>query len=286
LASLFWGLPQPLIFNEIKHVPSIEVAFHRGVWSFIFLFFILFFFTRIKDFFLIFYSKKKIFILSITALLISINWIGFIYAVSINRVQDASMGYFITPMISISLGYFFLNEKINKLKFLSVMLMLFAIIFLLINVKTFPYIALIIGTSWGIYGLLRKQISISPAIGLFYECFLISLFSFPYLIYLYFTGSGYYLNHNSYTTLLLTLTGLVTLFPLLLFNLGIKHITLGYAGVLFYLAPSFHFITSILILKEDIQLTKLISFIIIWIGVSIFIFNVIRSEKINENNIL
>ena len=135
-------MPQPLIFNEIKYVPPIEVAFHRGLWSFIFLFFILLFFTKIEDFFLIFYSKKKIFILSITAILISINWIGFIFAVSVERVQDASMGYFITPMISILLGYFFINEKINKLKFTSFLLMLISLIFLSLNLSTFPYLAL------------------------------------------------------------------------------------------------------------------------------------------------
>ena len=90
-------MPQPLIFNEIKYVPPIEVAFHRGLWSFIFLFFILLFFTKINDFLLLFRSKKKILILSITAFLISINWTGFIFAVSISRVQDASMGYFINP---------------------------------------------------------------------------------------------------------------------------------------------------------------------------------------------
>ena len=107
-------MPQPLIFNEIKYVPPLEVAFHRGLWSFIFLFIILLFFTKIKDFIKIFNSKKNIIILSITASLITINWTGFIFAVSINKVQDASMGYFITPMISICLGYLFINEKKHK----------------------------------------------------------------------------------------------------------------------------------------------------------------------------
>ncbi len=277
-------MPQPLIFNEIKHVPSIEVAFHRGLWSFIFLFFISLFFTKINNFFLIFNSYKKIIILSITALLISINWTGFIFAVSINRVQDASMGYFITPMISISFGYIFMNEKINYLKFISVILMLIAIIYLIYSLNSFPYMALLIGTSWAIYGLLRKKINVPPSVGLLYECFFISIFSLPYLTYVYIIGSGYFLNYNSYTSILLILTGAVTLFPLLLFNLGIKHIQLGYAGVLFYLAPTFHLITSIFILKEDLQFEKLIAFIIIWIGIIIFIYDVIIKEKINVNN--
>ena len=141
-----------------------------------------------------------------------------------------------------------------------------------------------IGTSWGIYGLLRKNLNVSPSVGLLYECFLISIFSLPYLIYIYFKGFGYFLNHDSFTSIFLILTGAVTLFPLFLFNLGIKHIQLGYAGVLFYLAPTFHFITSVFILKEDLQIEKLISFIIIWIGIVIFIYDVIIKEKINVSN--
>ena len=117
-------MPQPLFFNEISYVPAIEVALHRGLWSFIFLFFILIFLNKIKDFIIIFFSLKKIILLSITAILISVNWTGFIFAVSISRVQDASMGYFLTPMISIGLGYFFLKEKITRLKLVSILLMI------------------------------------------------------------------------------------------------------------------------------------------------------------------
>jgi len=272
-------MPQPLFFNKISYIPAIEVALHRGLWSFIFLFLILCLFTKIKDFIFIFFSLKKIIILSITALLITINWTGFIFAVSISKVQDASMGYFITPMISIGLGYFILKEEITKLKLLSVMLMLISIIFLILNLKTFPYISIIIGTSWGIYGLLRKQIDVSPEIGLFYESFFISFFSLPYLIYLFYHGSGYFLNYNSFTSVFLILTGAVTIFPLFFFNLGVKFISLGYVGVLFYLAPTFHFITSVFILGETIDLTKLISFFIIWIAIVIFIIDVLKNEK-------
>ena len=157
VASIFWGLPQPLIFNEIKYIPPIEVAIHRGLWSFIFLFIILGIYGKFRDLFNIFHSSKKIIVLTLTAILISINWTGFILAISIERVQDASLGYFITPMISILLGYIFLNEKISLLKFISLFMMLFAIIFLIINNNTFPIIAIVIGTTWAIYGLLRKR---------------------------------------------------------------------------------------------------------------------------------
>ena len=249
------------------------------------MFFILFFLTKINDFIFIFFSLKKIVILSITALLISINWTSFIFAISIGRLQDASMGYFITPIISIGLGYLFLKEEITKLKLFSLLLMLTSIIFLIYSLNTFPYIAILIGTSWGIYGLLRKLVDVSPEVGLLYESFFISLFSFPYLIYLFYKGSGYFLNYDTFTSFFLILTGAVTIFPLFFFNLGVKFISLGYVGVLFYLAPTFHFITSVFILGESLILAKLMAFFIIWIAIAIFIIDVLRIEKkIIESN--
>ena len=118
------------------------MAIHRALWSFIFLSFIISILGRIKEFFLLFKSYKKIFFLSASAILISINWGSFIYAVSINRLQDASMGYFMTPMISIALGYFFLKEKISNLKLISILMILFSIVFLIYSIKTIPFLAL------------------------------------------------------------------------------------------------------------------------------------------------
>tara|TARA_B100000959_G_C14921749_1_gene599833 strand:+ start:302 stop:1186 length:885 start_codon:yes stop_codon:yes gene_type:complete len=281
IAALWWGMPQPLFFDEIKYVPSLEVAMHRGVWSFFVLFLSLLFLNEINDFFLLFRSSKKIIILSITSLLIATNWLGFIYSVSINKVQDASLGYFLTPMISISLGYFILNENLNLRKIISVSLMIIACFILFTNLDHFPYIALLIGTTWGIYGLLRKQIQVSPALGLLYESGLISLFAFPYLLYLSYTNVGYFNIDFSFISIMLFFTGIVTIIPLFFFNLGLKYTTLGLAGVLFYIAPSFHFITSVFILGEYMEFQKLLAFIIIWIGVIIFIYDAVKNSRLS-----
>ena len=281
LAAVWWGMPQPLFFNEIKYIPSLEVAMHRGVWSFFVLFLSLLFLNAINDFFDLFKSSRKIIILSITSLLITINWLGFIYSVSINKVQDASLGYFLTPMISISLGYFILNEKLNLRKIISFLLMLTACLILFINLDNFPYLALLIGTTWSIYGLLRKKIQVSPALGLLYESGLISLFALPYLMYLNYTNVGYFSFNFSYISIMLFFTGVVTIIPLFFFNLGLRHTTLGLAGVLFYIAPSFHFITSVFILGEYMEVEKFLAFMIIWIGVIIFIYDAIKRNKLS-----
>ena len=277
-------MPQPLFFNEIKFIPSIEITIHRGFWSFIFLLIVIIFLGKFKIFLNIFKSYKIILVLTITSILILINWASFIFAVSINRVQDASMGYFISPLISIALGYFFLNEKISILKIISIILMLIALIFLIFNIKALPYLAIIISISWGLYGLLRKQINISPEIGLLYESGFISLIGVPYLIFLNFQNVGYFLNDSTLTNILLILTGVVTIIPLFFFNVGVKFIPLGFAGVIFYIAPSFHFITSIFILNETMNYSKLISFVIIWIAVFIYIVDILKTKKISNVN--
>ena len=281
VAALWWGMPQPLFFDEINYIPSLEVAMHRGVWSFFVLFFSLLIFSEIKDFFKLFKSSKKIIILTITSLLIATNWLGFIYSVSINKVQDASLGYFLTPMISISLGYFILNENLNTRKIISVSLMLLACFILFTSLDSFPYLALLIGTTWGVYGLLRKQIEVSPATGLLYESGLITLIALPYLIYLNHLEIGYFSFNLSYISIMLFLTGIVTIIPLFFFNLGLRYTTLSLAGVLFYIAPSFHFITSVFILGENLVNEKFIAFIIIWVGVSIFIYDVVRNSRLS-----
>ena len=281
VAALWWGMPQPLFFDEINYIPSLEVAMHRGVWSFFVLFLSLVIFSEIKDFFKLFKSSKKIIILTITSLLIATNWLGFIYSVSINKVQDASLGYFLTPMISISLGYFILNENLNTRKIISVSLMLLACFILFTSLDSFPYLALLIGTTWGVYGLLRKQIEVSPATGLLYESGLITLIALPYLIYLNHLELGYFSFNLSYISVMLFLTGIVTIIPLFFFNLGLRYTTLSLAGVLFYIAPSFHFITSVFILGENLVNEKFIAFIIIWVGVSIFIYDVVRNSRLS-----
>ncbi len=282
VASIFWGLPQPLFFNELNHVDTLEVVLHRGLWSFVFLFLILITLVNVNEFFILFRSFKKIFILTITACLITSNWACFIYAVGQERVQDASMGYFITPMISIILGNIFLKEKLNKYKIIAVLLMLIAIFYLFINLKTFPILIFLIGSTWAIYGLLRKIIMVSPSVGLLYETFIISIFSIPYLLFIIISGYGSFFTVDIKTTIFLVLTGGVTIFPLFFFNLGLKYIHLGLAGVLFYLAPSFHFITSTLILNEEILNVKLFSFILIWIGILFYIYDTFREINANK----
>tara|TARA_Y100001970_G_scaffold223368_1_gene274978 strand:+ start:6737 stop:7615 length:879 start_codon:yes stop_codon:yes gene_type:complete len=276
LASLFWGIPQPLFFDQIKYIPSVEVAMHRGLWSFVLLFILLLCLNELNEFTALFNSLRTIILLSITAILIAVNWTGFIYSVSMEKVQDASLGYFLTPMITILLGFFFLNEKLNFNKIISVLLMFIACFLLFLSLGAFPLIAVLIGSTWAIYGLIRKQINVSSATGLLYESGFITVFALPYIIYLSLLNIGSISLSLNFSSIMLILTGIVTIFPLFFFNLGLKYIPLGLAGVLFYIAPSFHFITSVFVLGESIEFEKILAFFLIWIGVGIFIYDTIQ----------
>ena len=271
-ASTFWGIPQPLIFNQIKYIPALEVVSHRALWSFIFLFLIITFIGRIKDFFLIFYSYKILVILSISAILISINWIGFIFAVSFNRIQDASMGYFLTPLVSISLGYFFLNEKISKKKILSILLVIISVIYLIIiDFKSIPWVGIAVALSWGFYNLLRKKISVSTDIGLFIE----SLFILPFILIVFYFITKNNLNDFSFSNptlmIILMMAGPMTVIPLFLYVRGVEMCGLGPTGMVFYITPTLQFILGYFLYNEPFNHNQLVSFILIWIAVFIYL---------------
>tara|TARA_Y100001970_G_scaffold128175_1_gene158265 strand:- start:18481 stop:19383 length:903 start_codon:yes stop_codon:yes gene_type:complete len=281
IASIFWGLPTPIYFNELKSVNAIEVVCHRAIWSFLFLLLIIILLGRFREFINIFSNKTHFFCLSLTGILISINWLGFILSININKLQDASMGYYISPIISIGLGYLFFKEKMTTLKKISLLLMILSILILLISIKTIPYIAFIIAFSWSIYGLVRKKIKMSAEIGLIFESGFVTIFA---LIYLFVYNQSDFVNENYYIKFLLIFTGIITIFPLFVFNIGLKYLPLGLAGSIFYLAPTFFFITSIVIFNEQLLYYKLISFIIIWIAVIIFIYDNLKIDsKISEN---
>ncbi len=156
--------------------------------------------------------------------------------------------------------------------------MFFSIIILILNYGKMPFLAIFIGLTWSVYGLIRKKLPVNAEIGLLFESGIISLIAFPYLLLKFVSGEGVFIYSNSYDSFILIITGLFTILPLFFFNIGVKFIPLGLTGVIFFLVPTFHFITSILILNEEITNIKLITFSIIWIAVIIFV-----RDKFREN---
>jgi len=279
IAALIWGFVQVLYFKNIDYIPPIETVSHRGIWAFFFLIILIFAKKNYTEFISIFTNKKKFFYLSITSVLITSNWLFFILSIFINRVHDAAMGYFISPILSVGFGYIFFKEKLSKIQILSLSLIILSILNLIVNLGTIPWIAISLATTWSIYGLLRKKIRVASEVGLLFETSILLPFFFIYCFYLYSTGKSHFSLSDIPSTLFLIGSGFVTALPLFLFNLGLKKIPLSVAGLIFYLVPTLQFLTSVIILGEIIDNLKIISFIIIWVAILAFLYESIKNNK-------
>ena len=269
--SLWWGVLGTYFFQYITFAGALEVVVHRCIWtSFILLIttIILKKWNLLKK---IIINKKNIVILFITSLLIFGNWSTWIYAVATNRIIDASFGYFIFPIISVFFGFLFFNEKLNKKRIISISLVIISTIYLFFNLNSFPWIGFSVAFLWSIYNLLRKKINVDTDIGLFIE----SLFIFPIAIVIFYfifqnNMNDFSLSNPSLMPLLI-LAGPMTVIPLFLYVKGVELSGLGPTGMIFFLAPTGQFLLGFFYYNEPFSMQKLISFIIIWISVSIYL---------------
>ena len=271
LGSFWWGVIGVIYFKYVSFVGPIELVIHRSLWTCLILLFTTTFFSKWNLFLEIIFDKKKLFILFITGLLIFANWSVWIYAVVTNRIIDASFGYFIFPIISVLLGFLFFDEKLNKKRIISIILVIISIIYLLFDFKSIPWVGLAVAFFWSIYNLLRKKINVDTDIGLFVE----SLFILPFaIIIFYFLVKN---NVNDFTLsnpslmLLLFLAGPMTVIPLFLYIRGVTLSGLGPSGMIFFIAPTGQFLLGFFFYNELFSVEKLISFIFTWIAVIIYL---------------
>ena len=278
LGSFWWGFFGTYYFQYITFIGTFEVVVHRSIWTCVILLFTTTFFKKWNLFKKILFNKKNFFVLILTSILIFGNWTVWIYAVSTNRIIDASFGYFIFPIISVFLGYIFLNEKLNRKRIISLSLVIIATIYLLFNFSSLPWVGFTVAFMWSTYNLLRKKINIETDIGLLIE----SLFIMPIaILFFYFIVQS---NQNDFSlsnpTLmaLIFLAGPMTVIPLFLYVKGVELSGLGPSGMIFFIAPTGQFLLGFFYYNEEFSLNKLISFIIIWIAVSIYL------KDLYENN--
>ena len=279
LGSFWWGVIGVIYFNYISFAGAIEVVIHRCVWTSVVLIMSTIYFSKWNIFFKIITNKKKLIWLFFSSLLIFINWATWIYAVSTERIIDASFGYFIMPILSIFLGYIFYNEKINKRRGLSILLVLISILFLfIISFDSIPWVGIIVALSWGFYNLLRKKVNVDTDVGLLIE----SLFILPFALfsfYLIFQNNLNDFNLNNLTLMfLLMLAGPMTVIPLFLYVRGVELCGLGPTGIIFYITPTFQFLLGFFYYNEPFSFEKSLSFILIWIAVIIYL------KDLYENN--
>ena len=272
LGSFWWGFIGVIYFEYVSFIGHIELVVHRCLWTAAMLIITTSFFSKWHIFFKILKNKKELFFLFISGFLIFINWAVWIYAVATNRIIDASFGYFIMPIISVLLGYIFFKENLNKKKILSIFLVLFSIFYLIFfNLKSLPYLGLIVALSWAFYNLVRKKINVDTDIGLLIE----SLYILPFAVVSFYLISVNGFNDFNFSniglSLFLILAGPMTVIPLFLYVRGVELIGLGPTGMIFYITPTLQFILGYFYYNEPFSITKFVSFIIIWIAVIIYL---------------
>ena len=272
LGSFWWGFIGVIYFEYVSFIGHIELVVHRCLWTAIMLIFTTTFLSKWNIFLREIRDKKKLLALFISGFLIFVNWSIWIYAVATDRIIDASFGYFIMPIISVLLGFIFFKEKLNKKRIFSIFLVFISIVIITIfNLKSLPWVGLIVAFSWAFYNLVRKKINIDTDIGLLIE----SLYIFPFALLVFYlivkSGLNDFDVQNPGLSLFLILAGPMTVIPLFLYVRGVELIGLGPTGMIFYITPTFQFILGFFYYGEDFSLVKFVSFIIIWIAVIIYL---------------
>ena len=279
LGSFWWGFIGVIYFEYVSFIGHIELVVHRCLWTTLMLILTTTFISKWKIFFKIAIIKKNLVYLFISGALIFINWAIWIYAVATERIIDASFGYFIMPIISVLLGKIFFKEKLNDKRIFSVILVIISILFIIFfNLKSLPWVGLIVAFSWAFYNLVRKKINVDTDIGLLIESFFIFPFALIAFYLIYKNGLNDFNLSNPGLSLFLILAGPMTVIPLFLYVRGVELIGLGPTGMIFYITPTLQFIMGYFYYNESFSLVKFISFIIIWIAVIIYL------KDLYENN--
>ena len=272
LGSFWWGFIGVIYFKYLEFIGFVEVVIHRCVWTAVTLILTTFLFSKGKIFFSTIFNKKNLVALFFSGLLIFINWSVWIYAVATDRIIDASFGYFIMPIISVFLGYFFFEEKLNQKRICSIVLVILSItILLFFNIKSLPWVGVIVGISWAFYNLIRKKINVDTDIGLLIESLFILPFALISFHYVYQAGLNDFSSDNPGLSLFILLAGPMTVIPLFLYVRGVELSGLGPAGMIFYITPTLQFLLGYFYYEEPFSMIKLVSFILIWIAVIIYL---------------
>ncbi len=270
--SFWWGFIGVIYFKYIEFIGYIEVIIHRCVWTTVTLIISTFFFSKWKIFLFIISNKTNLLALFFSGLLIFINWAVWIYAISTNRIIDASFGYFIMPILSVFLGYIFFKEELNRKRIFAISLVLLSIFILLFfSIKTLPWVGIIVGVSWAFYNLIRKKIDVDTDIGLLVESLFILPFALISFYFVYTNGLNDFSFSNPGLSLFILLAGPMTVIPLFLYVRGVELSGLGPAGMIFYITPTLQFLLGYFYYGEAFSSIKLVSFILIWIAVIIYL---------------
>jgi len=267
-AYTMWGF-FPIYFKVIQSVPAFQTTAHRFVWSFLFLAIVILVGRNLRDLRAL-ATPRTLLIYLAASVLIGINWGGYVWAVNHNLLLDASLGYFINPLVSVSLGVIFLRERLRPLQWLPVALAAAGVLYLTISYGRAPWVALILASSFGLYGLVKKLAPLGPLYGLTLETGLLFIPALAFLIFENAQGRGGFGHSGALTNWMLIGTGIITPITLLLFASGARQVPLFTLGLLQYIAPTLQFLLGVWVYHEPFSQARVIGFAFIWLGLIIF----------------
>lgn len=279
-AYTMWGIA-PIYFKALAHIPAAEILMHRVIWSVSVLVLLIIGLKNLTKVRIALRSRRVIFTLLLAGILLAGNWLLFIWSVNNNYMLEASLGYFINPLINVFLGRFFLGEKLRNMQKLAVGIAILGVVLLVVSYGQLPWIALTLACSFSIYGLLRKQVNVDSMPGLFIETSMMLPAAATY--YVFFASSASNLLENSVElNALLLFAGVMTTAPLLCFTAAARRIKYGSLGMIQYIGPSLMFILAITIYKESLSIDRLITFVMVWIALAIFSYDSLANFRKNR----
>ena len=276
-ASLWWGIIGVIYFKFVSFANPVELVVHRTIWTGFLLIITTFLFSKWNIFFKVLKNIKTLILLFVSSFLVMINWLTWLYAISVDKLVDASFGYYIFPLFSVFFGIVFLKESYNKNKIFALILVFVSVFYLILQYKVIPWIGLTVAVSFSIYGLIRKKIKIESDIALLIETLLLSPLAIIAFLYLVKLNLNIFSYNEIKLSFYLLLAGPMTLIPLYLYTKGLELVGIGPASMIFFATPTSQFLLGTLVYGEIIDVHKLISFILVWTAVFIYL-NEIRKE--------
>ncbi|OHY90914.1 chloramphenical resistance permease RarD [Vibrio rotiferianus] len=277
-AYTMWGIA-PIYFKSIAEVSPLEILSHRVFWSFFLLAALLHFGRQWRSVRDIIKNKTKMMYLVSTAILVGANWLIFIWAVTSNHMLDASLGYYINPLINVLLGMVFLGERLRKLQWFAVALAACGVLVQLIVFGSVPVVAIALAMSFGFYGLLRKKVSVEAQTGLFIETLVMLPAASIFLFFIASTPTSNMFENPWQLNTLLIAAGVITTLPLLCFTGAATRLKLSTLGFFQYIGPSLMFLLAVLIYGEPFTSDKAITFAFIWGALVVFSFDGLRNNR-------
>lgn len=268
-AYALWGF-FPIYWKLLHHVAALQLLGNRIVWSFLLLAVVVLIRKQWPDFRASALSAKTLRIYAIAAVLISINWLMYVWAVNAGYIVETSLGYFMNPLLSMLLGVVFLRERLRKFQWVPVALAAAGVAYLTFVYGRPPWIALVLAFSFGLYGLVKKVAPLGSQYGLTLETGILFLPALGFLAYADFWGSGALLHVDLKTDLLLIGGGLITIIPLLMFASAARRLPLTVIGILQYFAPMVQFLLGVFVYKEAFDRSRMIGFGLVWAALVIF----------------